>query len=63
MTCNVADVHQSILVRDWNIYTIRAELSSYSTSLLGGVVDDNGVGDSEVEAKVFDISIISFQLM
>jgi len=56
MPSDIADVDEAILVCDGDVGAVGAELFGHGFTFLGVVVDDDGVGDCEVETEVFDVT-------
>lgn len=56
MPRNVADVDEAVLVRDWYVCAVGTEIFGHCFRFLGVVVHDDGVGNGEVQTKVFDVA-------
>jgi hypothetical protein len=53
---DVADVDEAVLIGDGRVGAVGAKLSGDRSRFLGGVVDDDGVGDCEVETEIFYVA-------
>ena len=65
MTRHVANVDEAVLVSDGGVGAIGFQVLGYGFGLLGRgcVVNDNCVGDGEVEGEIFDVAGVGFELV